>query len=91
MSAVPPEGDIPKVSPVWYADLKMPVVIVGRARQLIDIDTQSARLYSDISQSWFHRVAGTGHAVQQTATDQLMSAMSEVASGPTESSGTAAE
>jgi pimeloyl-ACP methyl ester carboxylesterase len=63
-----------------YADLKMPVVIIaGEEDGLIDIDTQSARLHSDISQSSFHRLPGNGHMIQQTATDQLMSAISEVA------------
>jgi pimeloyl-ACP methyl ester carboxylesterase len=63
-----------------YADLKMPVVIIsGEEDGLIDIDTQSARLNSDISQSSFHRIPGNGHMIQQTATDQLMSAISEVA------------
>ena len=64
-----------------YADLKMPVVIIaGEEDRLIDIDTQSARLHSDVSQSRFHRVAGNGHMIQQTATDQVMSAIQEVAS-----------
>ena len=40
-----------------YAELKMPVVIIaGEQDQLIDIDRQSARLHSAISQSLFHRV-----------------------------------
>jgi pimeloyl-ACP methyl ester carboxylesterase len=63
-----------------YANLKMPVVIIaGEEDGLIDIDTQSARLHSDISQSSFHRLPGNGHMIHQTATDQLMSAISEVA------------
>jgi len=75
-----------------YADLKMPVVIIaGEQDRLIDIDTQSARLHSDISQSRFNRVAGNGHMIQQTATDQVMSAIREVAAGPTEIASTAAE
>jgi pimeloyl-ACP methyl ester carboxylesterase len=66
-----------------YADLKMPVVIIaGEQDRLIDIDTQSARLHNDISQSRFNRVAGNGHMIQQTATDQVMSAIREVASCP---------
>jgi pimeloyl-ACP methyl ester carboxylesterase len=68
-----------------YADLKMPVVIIaGEQDRLIDIDTQSARLHSDVSQSSFHRIPGNGHMIQQTATDQVMSAISEVASASTE-------
>ena len=63
-----------------YADLKMPVVIIaGEQDKLIDIDTQSARLHADIIQSSFHRIAGNGHMIQQTATDQVMSAIKEVA------------
>jgi pimeloyl-ACP methyl ester carboxylesterase len=66
-----------------YADLKMPVVIIaGEQDRLIDIDTQSARLHSEIPQSQFHRIAGNGHMIQQTATDQVMSAIREVASSP---------
>jgi pimeloyl-ACP methyl ester carboxylesterase len=66
-----------------YSDLKMPVVIIaGEQDRLIDIDTQSARLHSDISQSRFHRLPGNGHMIQQTATDQVMSAIREVASSP---------
>jgi pimeloyl-ACP methyl ester carboxylesterase len=67
-----------------YADLKMPVVIIaGEQDRLIDIDTQSARLHSEIPQSRFHRVAGNGHMIQQTATDQVMSGIIEVTGGPT--------
>jgi pimeloyl-ACP methyl ester carboxylesterase len=62
-----------------YADLKMPVVIIaGEKDRLIDIDTQSARLHSEIPQSRFHRVAGNGHMIQQTATDRVMSAIRDV-------------
>ncbi len=67
-----------------YADLKMPVVIIaGEQDRLVDIDTQSARLHSEISQSRFHRVPDNGHMIQQTATDQVMSAISEVANSLT--------
>lgn len=66
-----------------YADLKMPVVIIaGEQDRLVDIDTQSARLHSDISQSRFHRFPGNGHMIQQTATDRVMSAIGEVANSP---------
>jgi pimeloyl-ACP methyl ester carboxylesterase len=62
----------------------MPVVIIaGEKDRLVDIDSQSARLHSDVSQSSFHRIAGNGHMIQQTATDQVMSAISEVASAST--------
>lgn len=63
-----------------YADLKMPVAIIaGEQDRLIDIDTQSARLHSDVRQSRFHRIAENGHMIHQTATNQVMSAISEVA------------
>ena len=40
---------------VQYANLKMPVVIIaGEEDKLIDVDTQSARLHSDVPQSSFH-------------------------------------
>ncbi|WP_426443376.1 alpha/beta fold hydrolase [Bradyrhizobium genosp. P] len=67
-----------------YADLKMPVVIIaGEEDRLIDSDTQSARLHSDVSQSAFHRVPKNGHMVHQTATGEVMAAINEVAgNGP---------
>src|SRR6202041_3959195 len=66
-----------------YAHLKIPVVIIaGEQDRLVDIDKQSARLHSDVSQSRFHRIPGTGHMIHQTATGQVMSAISEVMSGP---------
>ena len=75
-----------------YSDLKMPVVIIaGEQDRLIDINTQSARLHSDVSQSRFRRVAGNGHMIQQTATDHVMSAIREVAAVQTESASVAAE
>jgi pimeloyl-ACP methyl ester carboxylesterase len=63
-----------------YANLKMPVVIVaGNEDRLVDVDTQSSRLHSDISQSTFHRVPGSGHMVHQTATSAVMAAIDEAA------------
>ena len=63
-----------------YANLKMPLVIVaGNEDRLVDIDAQSARLHREVPQSKFHRVAGTGHMIHQTATDVVMSAIDEVA------------
>jgi pimeloyl-ACP methyl ester carboxylesterase len=68
-----------------YADLKVPVVIIaGEDDKLIDIDSQSARLHSDVPQSRFHRLAGNGHMIQQTATDQVMAAIREVSGASTE-------
>jgi pimeloyl-ACP methyl ester carboxylesterase len=63
-----------------YAALKMPVVIVaGDEDKVSDIDAQSMRLHHDVAQSRFHRVAGTGHMVHQTATGVVMSAIDEAA------------
>jgi pimeloyl-ACP methyl ester carboxylesterase len=63
-----------------YANLKMPVVIVaGEQDRLVDIDSQSARLHYEVTQSSFHRVPGTGHMIHQTATGVVMSAINEVA------------
>ena len=67
-----------------YADLKMPIVIIaGEEDRQVDIETQSARLHSDISHSSFRRIGRNGHMIQQTATDEVMSAIREVANGPT--------
>jgi pimeloyl-ACP methyl ester carboxylesterase len=63
-----------------YADLKLPVlIIVGEADRLIDSERQSARLHSDIAQSRLILIPGHGHMIQQTATDQVMSAIREIA------------
>lgn len=51
----------------------------GQDDRLIDIDRQSARLHSDVSQSAFHRVAQNGHMIHQTATGEVMAAINEVA------------
>jgi pimeloyl-ACP methyl ester carboxylesterase len=63
-----------------YANLNVPLVIVaGNEDRLVDIDAQSARLHRDVLQSKFHRIAGTGHMIHQTATGVVMSAIDEVA------------
>jgi pimeloyl-ACP methyl ester carboxylesterase len=67
-----------------YPELNMPVIIIaGEQDKLIDIDTQSARLHSEVTQSKFHRISGNGHMIQQTATDQVMSAIREVVGSST--------
>jgi pimeloyl-ACP methyl ester carboxylesterase len=67
-----------------YAEMKMPIVIIaGEDDRLINIDKQSARLHSDVSQSAFHRVPKNGHMIHQTATGEVMAAINEVAgNGP---------
>jgi pimeloyl-ACP methyl ester carboxylesterase len=68
-----------------YANLRMPVVVIaGEEDKLIDVDTQSARLHSDVPQSSFHRFVGNGHMIQQTATDRVMSAIREAAAASAE-------
>ena len=63
-----------------YAELKMPVVIIaGEDDRLIDIDKQSARLHAHVSQSALHRIPQNGHMIHQTATDEVMAAINEVA------------
>jgi pimeloyl-ACP methyl ester carboxylesterase len=65
-----------------YKKLSMPVIIIaGEKDRLIDIDKQSARLHNDIRQSTFHRVAGAGHMIHQTATSRVMAAIHEATTG----------
>lgn len=67
-----------------YADLKMPVVIVaGDHDRLVDSQSQSVRLHSEIAQSSFHRLKGHGHMIHQTATEEVMSALREAANALT--------
>jgi pimeloyl-ACP methyl ester carboxylesterase len=63
-----------------YGELKMPVAIIaGEQDKLIDTETQSARLHAEISCSTFHRIKGNGHMIQQTATEEVMAALREIA------------
>ena len=56
-----------------YGELTLPVVIVaGGDDRLIDIDEQSGRLHSEVRQSKMYRIAGAGHMVQQSATQDVM-------------------
>lgn len=68
----------------YYGDLKMPLAIIAGAQdKLVDTEAQSTRLHSDIPHSSFHRIAGDGHMVHQTATEEVMSALREVTNGST--------
>jgi pimeloyl-ACP methyl ester carboxylesterase len=63
-----------------YEELAMPTIIIaGEDDRIIDIDEQSGRLHDEVEQSKFHRIARTGHMVQQSATPDLMAAIDEVA------------
>jgi pimeloyl-ACP methyl ester carboxylesterase len=63
-----------------YGELKMPVVIVaGEEDRLVDIDEQSNRLHAHVLQSTLRRIAGAGHMVHHTATDEVMAAIDEAA------------
>lgn len=63
-----------------YHQLTLPVIIMaGESDRLIDINEQSARLHSEVKQSKLHRIAGAGHMIQQSATQDVMSAINEAA------------
>jgi pimeloyl-ACP methyl ester carboxylesterase len=63
-----------------YEELSMPVVIIaGDQDRLVDIETQSSRLYRELPQSLMRRVLGAGHMVHQTATEQVVGAIGEAA------------
>lgn len=63
-----------------YADLRMPVVIIGgTGDRLIDFDKQSRRLHETISPSVLRPVSGSGHMVHQTDPEAVMAAVEEVA------------
>jgi len=59
-----------------YGGLAMPVTIVaGEADRLISIERQSGRLHAAVPHSRFRRVPGHGHMVHQTATDEVLAAI----------------
>jgi pimeloyl-ACP methyl ester carboxylesterase len=63
-----------------YNELSLPIVIIaGEGDRLIDIEEQSGRLHSEVKQSKMHRIAGSGHMVQQSATTDVMAAINEAA------------
>lgn len=62
-----------------YSALTMPVVIIAGAEdRLVDFDAQSHRLHKVIKHSTLRRVANCGHMVHQTATDDVLAAISEI-------------
>jgi pimeloyl-ACP methyl ester carboxylesterase len=66
----------------FYDELTLPVVIIaGEEDRLIDINEQSGRLHSELKQSKMHRIAGAGHMVQQSATNDVMDAINEAGAG----------
>ena len=63
-----------------YKKLVMPVAIIaGEQDRLIKFEDQSARLHREVSQSTLHRVPGAGHMVHQTAPEEVIAAIDEVA------------
>jgi pimeloyl-ACP methyl ester carboxylesterase len=65
-----------------YEELRTPVVIIaGTEDRVVDTADQSARLHEELPQSRFHRIAGAGHMIHQTATEKVMAAIDEVARG----------
>ena len=62
-----------------YAKLTMPITIIAGAEdRLINIDNQSARLHDEIPHSKFQRIEAAGHMVHQTATEDVMAAITSV-------------
>lgn len=60
--------------------LQIPVaIVVGGGDRLIDPVSQSIRLHGDLPQSTLRVIPGGGHMVQQTAPDDIMAAIDEVA------------
>ncbi len=63
-----------------YKELSMPVIIIaGEDDQLVDIESQSARLHRELPHSVLHRITRSGHMVHQTATGAVMAAIDEAA------------
>ena len=63
-----------------YHELRVPVAVVaGEQDRLIDIDEQSGRLHAELPQSTLRRLPGMGHMIHQTATNEVMAAIDEVA------------
>ncbi len=63
-----------------YKELAMPVIIIaGEEDQLVDTETQSARLDRELPRSVLHRISHTGHMAHQTATEAVMAAIDEAA------------
>jgi pimeloyl-ACP methyl ester carboxylesterase len=48
------------------------VIIAGEDDKLIDIDSQSARCMMTSPRASIRRIAGNGHMIQQSATDEVM-------------------
>jgi pimeloyl-ACP methyl ester carboxylesterase len=59
-----------------YKNLKVPLIIVaGDSDRFISTAKQSARLHQEICGSDFRSVAGAGHMVHQTATEEVIAAV----------------
>jgi pimeloyl-ACP methyl ester carboxylesterase len=61
-----------------YRLLQMPIAIVAGAEDRLIESEQSAHLHRDIVHSTLRCVAGTGHMVHQTATEEVMTAIDRV-------------
>jgi pimeloyl-ACP methyl ester carboxylesterase len=63
-----------------YKELAIPVIIIaGEEDQLVDSETQSARLHRELPRSVLHRISHTGHMAHPTATEAVMAAIDEAA------------
>jgi pimeloyl-ACP methyl ester carboxylesterase len=59
---------------------RVPVIIIaGQEDQLVDTETQSARLHRELAGSVLCCVPRTGHIVHQTAAEAVMAAIDEAA------------
>lgn len=68
-----------------YAGLAMPVAIVaGDGDRQVRTDAQSVRLHRVLGHSTFRRVARAGHMVHQTAPQEVLAAIEEVAAAATQ-------
>ncbi len=66
-----------------YTELSMPVIIIaGQEDQLVDTETQSARLHRELPRSVLHRISQAGHMVHQSATEAVMGALDGAAQSP---------
>jgi pimeloyl-ACP methyl ester carboxylesterase len=55
------------------------IIIAGQEDQLVDTETQSARLHRELPRSVLRRVPRSGHMVYQTAAEAVMAAIDEAA------------
>lgn len=66
-----------------YDNLKMPIVIIaGTGDEIVDAQTQSARLHSVLSGSTMDLIQGLGHMIHYSAQQQIINAIAIAADTP---------